>query len=45
MDLFVFVLMISLLCFKFFRYFVIVVDNFNESMSAVPSSIFWEKDV
>ena len=45
MKLFVFVLMISLFCFKFLRYFVIVGDIFNESMSAFLFNNYWKKEV
>ena len=45
MDLFVVVLMISLFCFRFFIYFVIVGDSFNESISVVPLSSSWEKEI
>ena len=45
MNLFVFVLMTSLFCFKFLRYFVIVGDIFNDSISAFPFSNSWEKGV
>ena len=45
MNLFVVVLIISLFCVNFFRYFVIVGDSINESSFAVPLSLSWEKEV
>ena len=45
MNLFVFVLMTSLFCFKFLRYFVIVGEIFNDSMSAFPFNNSWENEV
>ena len=45
MTLFVFVLMTSLFCFKFLRYFVIVEDIFNDSMSVFPFNNAWENEV
>ena len=44
-NLFVFVLMTSLFCFKFLRYFVIVGEIFNDSMSAFPFNNSWENEV
>ena len=45
MNLFVFVLMTSLFCFKLIRYFVIVGDIFSDLMSVFSFNGFWENDV
>ena len=45
MNLFVFVLMTSLFCLKFLRYFVIVGNIFDDSMSVFPFHMSWENEV
>ena len=45
MKLVVFVLIISLFSFKFLKYFVIVGDIFNKSLSSFPFRNSWEKEV
>ena len=45
MNLFVFVLMTSLFCFKFLRYFVIVGDISNDLTSAFLFNNSWENEV
>ena len=44
-NLFVFVLMTSLFCFKFLKYFIIVGDIFNDSMSAFSFNNYRENEV